>query len=193
MISLDRATAIAAILIACCSLSLVVLREGVKAGDLVVSDLGPSSPDSLAFYHAWKSPVAHDNDAAPVTCNDATSASQCFVEISIPAIETLRGATHAIVGVKSKAWIPTGPTSQSMNYGLIYASFMFPSGATNNHFIHVETWGGQDDYQEERRRVTYSTVFAPIIDGKILIRVGKQIMGRAEVEIAGYIEGYIYN
>lgn len=193
MISFDRAMALAAILIACGSVGLALGRGGIETGTMSVSDRGPSSPDNLVFDHVWHSQVDH-NDAAPINCGEASAdaVSQCFVEIGVPITERLRGATHAILGVKAKAWIPSGPSSETMNYGLIYASFMFESGATNNHFIHVEEWGGKDDYQEERRRVTFSTVIAPIIDGKILIRVGKQIMGRAEIEIAGYIEGYLY-
>lgn len=194
MISFDRAMALAAILIACCSVGISIVWGSVAPGKLVASDGGPSAPENLVFDHVWHTPVEHKNDAAPINCSDASAdiVSQCFIEIGIPITETLRGATHAVLGVKSKAWIPSGPPSGTMNYGLIYASFMFPDGATNNHFIHVEAWGGNADHQEERRRVTFSTVIAPIINGKILLRVGKQIMGRAEVEIAGYIEGYLY-
>ncbi|BCD87349.1 hypothetical protein PSm6_37560 [Pseudomonas solani] len=51
--------------------------------------------------------------------------------------------------------------------------------------------GGGVDWQEERRRVTFSSVYLPIVNGEVTVDVGREIRLRGTVEFAVYMEGYL--
>jgi len=156
----------------------------------------PATHENILAEHTWNNPVRHTEDDITSCSNPAASShSQCIVTIQIPDELLKQGASHMLLRAKAKAWVPNGEDTHIKNASLIYASLVnpTPSNIHLNHFIHCETFGGGADYQGETRRVTFSTLVVPIFDGKIKVRVGKEIIGRGLVEIAFYNDGFFIN
>lgn len=155
---------------------------------------GPSNNGNLLVDYVWESQVAH-SDLAPVSCDtpQAASISQCYFEYEVDQAIVDAGATHLAVRVKTKAWVKAGSNTGVMNYALIYGKYHSPDPAdVMNHFFHCEVWGGGADYQKESRRVNFTTAYLPIVDGKVRIDIGKEVIGpRGSLEIGIYAEGYL--
>lgn len=127
----------------------------------------------------------------PVDCNtlQAEFVSQCTFTYhfgdSVP-----EEAQYAVLRVKAKAQVQTGPRTGSEKAALIYGA-VIDSGTPLNHFIHTETYGDEANGQRLRREVEFARITVPIVDREIAIQVGKRIIGRAEVEFVVYLEGYL--
>jgi len=152
---------------------------------------GPSDHSQIIMWAPkWEVPVLHDTKP-PVDCNalQAEFVSQCVFtyhfDDSVP-----EGATYAVLRVKAKAQIQTGPKTGSEKAALVYAAVVM-DGAPLNHFIHTETYGDEANGQKLRREVEFAEITVPIVDRKITIQVGKRIIGKAEVEFVVYLEGYL--
>lgn len=147
----------------------------------------PAKHDSMIMTGSAGEPIAYD-ELEPVLSNSpaAESASQVRYVYKVDSSKIPSTATHVLVLVKMKAYIPIDAASGGMNYAQIFART-----PGNNHFIHCEAWGGGIDWQEERRRVTFSSVYLPIVDGQVTVDVGREIRRRGTVEFAIYLEGYL--
>lgn len=132
-------------------------------------------------------PISHDELEPTLSDSPAAeTASQVRYVYQVDSSKVPVTATHVLVLVKMKAYIPVDTDSGGMNYAQIYARV-----PGNNHFIHCEAWGGGQNWQEERRRVTFSTVYLPIVNGQVTVDVGREVMRRGAVEFAVYMEGYL--
>lgn len=173
------------------AMSLLLAASPSLAFNLVPSPNGPAEHSSMIGGWTWRTPVAHD-EKPPVDCNGpaAPTSSQCRFTYTVPQDVLDSGAQFLIIRVKAKALVPGGTHNDLVNSGLIYASFHNP-GQIMNLFIHVDAFGGGNSFQNINRRVTYSQIFAPIIDGEIAFNIGKRIIGEAEAEMAFYYEGYL--
>lgn len=164
------------------------IRLMLFPSELAVSDGPPADHNSILFGAVWDREVAHD-EAPPVNClsGEASGKSQCLAVLPVNAPP---GATHAMLKIKAKAWVMSGPGEAWGNYSLLYASTPV-DGSVANHFIHVETWGGGPEGKDERRRVVYANALVPIVDDSVTLAVGKQVNGKSQVEIAVYLGGYV--
>lgn len=152
---------------------------------------GPSDHSQIIMWAPkWEVPVLHDTKP-PVDCNtlQAEFVSQCVFtyhfDDSVP-----EEAAYAVLRVKAKAQVQTGPRTGSEKAALVYGAFVV-DGAPLNHFIHTETYGDAANGQRLRREVEFAEITVPITDRQITIQVGKRIIGRAEVEFVVYLEGYL--
>lgn len=147
---------------------------------------GPSEHASIVLNKTWATPHAHATSPVVASTSElAETTSQVLFTYVVDPLLVPATATHLALRIKVKAYIPNGPDSGTMNYGLVYANI-----PGNNHFIHCEEWGRGADSQGESRRVTYTTVDIPIVDGEVSIQVGTEISGRATVDFVAYLEGY---
>jgi hypothetical protein len=155
---------------------------------LTVTDGPPADYSSAIFGATWDHVVDYaENEPVDCSTDAAADASQCLAVLRVNAP---RNATHAMLKIKAKAWVLSGPSDALLNYGLIYARAPI-DGHSANHFIHVETWGGGPDGKEERRRVEYSDVIVPIVNGTVTLEIGKQVSGKSLVEFLVYVSGYV--
>lgn len=152
---------------------------------------GPSDHSQIIMWAPkWEVPVLHDTKP-PVDCNtlQAEFVSQCVFtytfDDSVP-----EDAAYAVLRVKAKAQVQTGPRTGSEKAALVYGAVVI-DGAPLNHFIHTETYGDDANGQRLRREVEFAEITVPIIDRQITIQVGKRIIGKAEVEFVVYLEGYL--
>ncbi|MGA6104167.1 hypothetical protein ABS648_09280 [Pseudomonas solani] len=158
-----------------------------KSGRLFLFSGAPAKHDSMIMTGSAVIPIEY-NELEPVLSDSpaAETASQVRYVYKVDPSKIPSTATHVLVLVKMKAYIPIDAGSGGMNYAQIFARV-----PDNNHFIHCEAWGGGVDWQEERRRVTFSSVYLPIVNGEVTVDVGREIRLRGTVEFAVYMEGYL--
>ena len=174
-------------------LCMACLAQSASAFEVFPLGSGPSDNDQIIMWaNDWNRAVAHDSDE-PIDCSTpaARAASQCRFTYEVDPSIVPVGAEYLILRVKARSQIKTGKATGNENSALVYASFVGPDGAQLNHFIHTETYGDQANGTLLRRDVEYAQINAPIIDGEIAIQVGKRIIGKAEVELVVYLEGYL--
>lgn len=158
-----------------------------KSGRLFLFPGVPAKHDSMIMTGSSVLPIVYDEfDPVLSSSPAAETASQVRYIYKVDPSKIPSTATHVLVLVKMKAYIPNDAASGGMNYAQIFARV-----PGNNHFIHCEAWGGGIDWQEERRRVTFSSVYLPIVDGQVAVDVGREIRRRGAVEFAVYLEGYL--
>ena len=148
----------------------------------------PSAHESLVFLATWDRPVPHSDAATEIKCDedDAFGSSQCRQAFDFSSLPS--DAYAALLRVKAKAWNrPSGMPS----YCLLYSSAYGTDAKFSNHFVHVEEWSGGVSQTDERRRVEYANFTLPVGEG-VGLSIGKEVIGRCEVEFAVYLEGYLF-
>lgn len=154
---------------------------------LVLLPTGPANHNTVIMSASWDQVCAYSEAGGPVPWLGSSPTApftrhQWTVGGSVPP-----EATHVLLRVKLKAYVPGGA-----GVGYCQANCRVPiDGQPMNHFIHAEEWGREAGNSGVGRRVTFATLFAPVIDGKVTIDVAHEIYGRGLVEFAAYLEGYV--
>lgn len=148
----------------------------------------PAAHESLIFLANWDRPVPHSDEPSETKCDteDALGASQCRQVFDFPDLPS--DAYAALLRVKAKAW---NRPSNIPSYCLLYASAYGTEANFSNHFVHVEEWSGGVSGTEERRRIEYTNFTLPV-GVHAGLSIGKEVVGRCEVEFAVYLEGYLF-
>lgn len=148
----------------------------------------PAAHESLIFLATWDRPVPHSDERSEIKCDeqDAFASSQCRQVFDFPSLPS--DAYAALLRVKAKAW---NRPSDIPSYCLLYASAYGTDANFSNHFVHVEEWSGGVGQIEERRRIEYANFTLPVGVG-VGLSIGKEVVGRCEVEFAVYLEGYLF-
>lgn len=142
---------------------------------------GTAKHDEIVYGVSWTENVPH-SDTGIVNCarSDSGYFSQCYIALS-QGLHLPQNATFVDLRVKLKIW-----ANKSMEgYCLAYLYGLSTNLHADNHFEHAEMWFGTD----ERRVIDYTTLRAKVVDGKVVIGVGKQIEN-CSIDFAIYLEGY---
>ena len=101
-------------------------------------------------------------------------------------------ATAVLMRIKLKAHIPNQPASAGSGYAQANVRFVNDDPALDmNHLIHVDEWGRGSGFMGEGRRIPNVTLFAPIKDEKIRLRVAREISRRGIIQFVAYREGLV--
>ena len=146
--------------------------SGFTINNLHIFPSGPADNDAILMSGAWTDPAPYD-DEGDISVWEVTN--------PVPP-----EAVAVLIRVKLKAYVPHGT---GVGYCQGNVRLVNPD-AVMNHFIHVDEWERAEG-GGEGRRVAYTTLFAPIIDGKIKFRVSHEIVNRGNVEFVAYLEGYV--
>ncbi|MHA7000944.1 hypothetical protein [Aeromonas schubertii] len=154
-------------------------------GDEKVEYIFPAEHKNMIFGHTWVADISQKDEYPQVNCNSEISEvySQCWVGLS-EGIHFPVGFKTLKLRFKVKSWNHKGSDSYCLGY--VYS--LVSSTEIGNHFIHNESWSENKD---ERRRISYTMVELPVINGAIKFGVGKQITGDCEIDVATYFEGGI--
>ncbi|NJL52480.1 MAG: hypothetical protein HC930_10110 [Hydrococcus sp. SU_1_0] len=174
------------------------IMDYLSVGQLHLLSTAPMNHEAQLWGKKWTKPVPYSADTTGIDSDDkddkSDGVSESFKRIvpSENSVKVPSDAKAVLVHLKAKAYIPNGKDSGTMNYCQIDATLQKGDGSsTQNHAIHVEEWGGGCDYQQERRRIAYTTNVIPLdSDGGFVISVCKGIWGRSEVEIGVTLVGY---
>ncbi|WP_348688062.1 hypothetical protein [Aeromonas bestiarum] len=166
----------------CCILLFIVLFFYFKKNNDDVP-VFPSEQKNMIFGYSWSEPIAPKDEYPVANCNanDSSKYSNCWVGLS-EGIHFPVGFKTIKLRFKVKSWNHKGSDSYCLGY--VYS--LISSTDVGNHFIHNESWSENKD---ERRRISYTMVELPVINGAIKFGVGKQITGNCEIDVATYFEG----
>lgn len=168
-------------------LALSLLITAVHADEVINF---PSDHKNMLSGHTWTQEIEHEYGYPLANCRGSNSGqfSQCWIAFSEgTAFPT--GAKALRLSIKQKAWTTNRGAAQE-SYCLIYAYVLKNSTEITNHVAHTETWSSDYTYRDTRR-VNYSSITVPVVNGKVALGVGKKIKGNCQVDIAVYLEGYI--
>jgi len=162
------------------------------ASNLMLLGNGPADDSTILNTFIWTDQIAHAEvapDSRRAGCEDAALASQCLFTYTLNRQIVPAEATHLLLRVKSKAWVMGHTLATS--YALIYGGSV-QEGVISNHFFHTEEMEGPANvFNGERRRVNFNNALVPIVDGKVVIGIGKQLQGNSLVEVTIYLTGYL--
>lgn len=170
----------------------LALSAPAIASNLFLVGNGPSDDATILTTLTWTDQVSHaevEPNEKLADCEDAALVSQCIFTISVDELPVPAEATHLRLKIKSKAWV-MGHTSAT-SYALVYGGSI-QQDVVSNHFFHTEEVEGPANvFNGERRRVSFNNALVPIIDGKVMLGIGKQLQGNSLVEVTIYLSGYL--
>lgn len=136
----------------------------------------------------WKNEVKHNNKPALVNClsKESNFSSQCVFELR-EGEHLPENVEFVDLAIKTKSWT-RNVGHQHDSYALIYARVKARENYSD-HIIHTEVWSPEISFKD-RRRISYAYITVPVHNGKVIISVGKQISGFAQVDIGIYLNGY---
>jgi hypothetical protein len=166
----------------------VLLLPLVACADEVINFPGDHS--NILSGHTWKQEVEHEGGYPKNNCrgSDSYLHSQCWIALSEGTSFPV-GTTSVRLTLKAKAWT-RNVGYQTDSYCLIYGYVLKNSTEHTNHLIHVEEWSPEIGYKD-RRRVSYSNIVVPVVNGKVSLGAGKKIQGNCQVEFTVYLDGYV--